>query len=518
MHRLFEGNGVTSARHRDNHGCSADPYASQEIHMNSFEEQVSYLIPSEVRMISGCHSLETSVDLHNLRQVFRDTQCQKGGPLPLSLGRSGGACTSALLSILYNRHQFHHRDHCLHDKNHQAAGEKTTPSPFPLTFQQLLLELRQKLVDAGLSQVPQLTSSRPLDVEETPFSLSPDRCCCRRGTNRALLVGINYYGQNGELSGCINDVKNVKKYLVEHQGYEEQHILCLLDDGSTPHFPTRQKIIRALQQLVAQSVPGDAVYFHYSGHGGLLDKHFFFMPSSPSTPSSSTLASVSKKDYDETLYPVDHSQAGQIRDFNLFHHFVRPMPAGVVVTCVMDSCHSGGVLDLLYSYRPTSSSGGTIRARQSMDQLSHLALLYVLAGGMLPDGMLFEGLRGRIADTAGVASVDELQGIGVEELTYDTEPTLDGGGFGFENGEGNIDSDGLGNMDDADLLLVYGQDDDPSGYDEGAIDFGDIKGMDFGDFGAADGAGDLGNDFVVGGDDDIDCGCVADVLGALLEE
>jgi len=27
-------------------------------------------------------------------------------------------------------------------------------------------------------------------------------------------IGINYFGQNGELRGCINDVKNIQAFLL----------------------------------------------------------------------------------------------------------------------------------------------------------------------------------------------------------------------------------------------------------------------------------------------------------------
>jgi len=33
------------------------------------------------------------------------------------------------------------------------------------------------------------------------------------GTRRAVMIGINYRGQEGELSGCQNDVKNVSNVL-----------------------------------------------------------------------------------------------------------------------------------------------------------------------------------------------------------------------------------------------------------------------------------------------------------------
>eukprot|EP00536_Pseudo-nitzschia_multiseries_P004412 jgi/Psemu1/188031/e_gw1.73.141.1 len=291
------------------HGEDVATSISNNNNNNDFDKQAQYLVPAEVRMISGCHSLETSADVSNIHSIVGR------GKLPSPEGRAGGACTTALLSIF-------------------------------ITFQKLLLELRRRLAQTGVSQIPQLTSSRPLELEETPFSLRGTPREGRGGTatatatQRALLVGINYYGQNGQLSGCINDVANVKKYLCNHCGFEEKHVLLLIDDGRN-HHPTRDNIIRALRRLVEHSKPGDSVYFHYSGHGGLLDPNYW----------NRFKAGVSKKEYDETLYPVDHARAGQIRDFNLFHHFVKPMAAGVTVTCVMDCCHSGSVLDLPYSYR-----------------------------------------------------------------------------------------------------------------------------------------------------------------------
>jgi len=47
---------------------------------------------------------------------------------------------------------------------------------------------------------------------------------------------------------------------------------------------------------------------------------------------------------------VDYQQAGQIRDDELFEKFIVPMQSGVTVTCLMDCCHSGTVLDLPYMF------------------------------------------------------------------------------------------------------------------------------------------------------------------------
>ena len=74
-----------------------------------------------------------------------------------------------------------------------------------LTWAQLQERMRQILKEKRFTQVPQLSSSKPLNLNET-VDLTP-------GSNRAkkaLMIGINYIGQNGELSGCHNDVLVVR--------------------------------------------------------------------------------------------------------------------------------------------------------------------------------------------------------------------------------------------------------------------------------------------------------------------
>lgn len=95
----------------------------------NFDNQVRQLIPAEVRMISGCHSLETSADISKIH-------CIDGkGNLPSPEGRAGGACTTALLSILYESHK---------------KGEKNN-NYSNITFQEMLLKLRGKLAQSSMS-------------------------------------------------------------------------------------------------------------------------------------------------------------------------------------------------------------------------------------------------------------------------------------------------------------------------------------------------------------------------------
>jgi hypothetical protein len=154
--------------------------------------------------------------------------------LPDSAGKAGGACSSAMLKVLYADHHAPDAD---------------------LSFQEVLLKMRGILGQGKYTQVPQLTSSRPLDIH-TPFFIIPDNFT---GTRRAVMVGINYVGQQGELSGCHNDVGNMKEYIKDIHGFHESNITVLMDDGKHTN-PTRDNILKAYSDLVAASQPGDAVF------------------------------------------------------------------------------------------------------------------------------------------------------------------------------------------------------------------------------------------------------------------
>ncbi|KAH9482358.1 Metacaspase-1 [Psilocybe cubensis] len=88
------------------------------------------------------------------------------------------------------------------------------------------------------------------------------------GKKKALCIGINYFGQAGELRGCINDVHNIQRS-TDKYGYRREDIVTLTDDSDNPtNQPTRDNILRAMQWLVQGASPNDSLFFHYSGHGG----------------------------------------------------------------------------------------------------------------------------------------------------------------------------------------------------------------------------------------------------------
>ncbi|KAF9583008.1 Ca(2+)-dependent cysteine protease [Lunasporangiospora selenospora] len=161
-----------------------------------------------------------------------------------------------------------------------------------------------------------------------------------QGRKRALFIGINYFGQNGELRGCINDVTNIKSFVTKNFGFREEDTIALTDDQEDPsRTPTRANILSAMQWLVRDAQPNDSFFFHYSGHGGQTEDK----------------DGDEDDGYDETIYPVDHESAGVIIDDDMHSIMVHPLPAGCRLTAIMDCCHSGSALDLPYIYSTTGN-------------------------------------------------------------------------------------------------------------------------------------------------------------------
>lgn len=84
---------------------------------------------------------------------------------------------------------------------------------------------------------------------------------------KAVLIGINYPGTEGELRGCVNDVKRMHRCLVDRFGFSEENITELIDTDKSKIQPTGKNIRQALSELVGSASSGDVLFVHYSGHG-----------------------------------------------------------------------------------------------------------------------------------------------------------------------------------------------------------------------------------------------------------
>ncbi|KAF0424543.1 putative Metacaspase-1 [Gigaspora margarita] len=171
---------------------------------------------------------------------------------------------------------------------------------------------------------------------------------------KALLIGINYFKTKFELKGYLNDVENMKRFLMELYNFPEENMLILTDDPKQKDpskIPTRANILRGMKWLVHDSQPGDSLFFHYSGHGGQVED-----------------TNGDEVDgYDETIMPVDFEKKGQIIDDDMHDIMVRPLKAGVRLTAIFDSCHSGTALDLPFIY----STSGTAKKLNLFSEGTH---------------------------------------------------------------------------------------------------------------------------------------------------
>jgi len=102
-----------------------------------------------------------------------------------------------------------------------------------------------------------------------------------------------------------------------------------------------------------------------SGHGGKLRD----------------LNGDEKDGYDETVIPVDYDTYGQIRDDTLYKKLIGAMRSGVNLTCVMDCCHSGTVLDLPYKFVANGST-----TEMALDDDANLNLLQEFAADLELEG------------------------------------------------------------------------------------------------------------------------------------
>lgn len=161
-----------------------------------------------------------------------------------------------------------------------------------------------------------------------------------------LLIGIDCYMPNRlprgyyypSLGGCVRDIKHVEAFLLSRLGVEPERILKLtasLGSAQQPaeprdQWPTYENMVAKFKQLSAIAKEGEQVYIHYSGHGGRT---------------LTAYKSLKGDDgLDEALVPTDigNSEARYLRDVELAYLLKAMVDKGVVVTVVLDSCHSGG--------------------------------------------------------------------------------------------------------------------------------------------------------------------------------
>jgi len=147
----------------------------------------------------------------------------------------------------------------------------------------------------------------------------------------AVLIGCNYSNiPSARLSGCINDIVNIRNMLIDAYGYTSQNITMLRDDGfgGPTMMPTRANILNALNRVCSDTSLTE-LWIHYSGHGTqVADKN-----------------GDEADKMDEAIVPCDFTTTGFIVDDDLQTLFKKVAPT-CRVFIAFDSCHSGTAVDL----------------------------------------------------------------------------------------------------------------------------------------------------------------------------
>lgn len=180
----------------------------------------------------------------------------------------------------------------------------------------------------------------------------------------ALLIGVDYYEhpenpgqpiatprydgrgnkiQYKTLSGCVNDVLAVEQYLVDAINVDPKHITKLLAPSpGQKHLSellvdsyrdaSYENIVDALK-VPRGAKEGDFMYIHFSGHGARTTTVF------PELKDDGADAE------DEALVPSDITHGGKyLRDLEIGVLLQAMVDVGLIVTVVLDCCHSGGAI------------------------------------------------------------------------------------------------------------------------------------------------------------------------------
>lgn len=168
-------------------------------------------------------------------------------------------------------------------------------------------------------------------------------------SGKALCIGINYAGTDSELRGPVNDALHWLETLTHEFGFQRSRVHVLIDeypsgeivsdsDSSDYKRPTKEHILEALAWLVGDAVPGDRLFFLFSGHGV--------------QPRSSVPMRTSVIPGDEALCPVDWEEfewgivPQRLVSMDTLQQHFSQLPAGILLTVVLDATLVGYPLQL----------------------------------------------------------------------------------------------------------------------------------------------------------------------------
>jgi len=169
---------------------------------------------------------------------------------------------------------------------------------------------------------------------------------------RAVLFGLNYqHCSSGRLEGCINDVRDFSG-LLEGRGFSvEVHT-----DDRDRRGTSKVGILGTIRSEVRALTSGSVLWIHYSGHGTYVKDHDLVKRKlrrrrrkRPKRKRRKRKRKEERDGRDECLVPSDYETNGLIKDDDI-RLVLEEAPRGSRIICIFDSCHSGTVGDMKYSW------------------------------------------------------------------------------------------------------------------------------------------------------------------------
>lgn len=200
----------------------------------------------------------------------------------------------------------------------------------------------------------------------------------RPPAKKALIIANRYIcfekiNPDMVLTATHKDASRLRRLLIERFGYKKEDIVVLMDtpedknllvtmglDSNDNFAPTRDNIIKAMENLVAEAQPGDRFVFHFSGHGGQIQNY----------------DGTEEDGYDEVIYPSDVVHPFEedlvdnfIIDDDIKRILVDRLPPKSRLVIIFDCCHSGTAADLPNTnddFCPATPLTARIAASQSL--------------------------------------------------------------------------------------------------------------------------------------------------------
>lgn len=275
-----------------------------------------------------------------------------------------------------------------HDANYHASGIP------PMQQQQLPPAHVLQYLSPPLSQQPSpisfpnsyahpayATNPSRHSTQSSPYS-RPSAAPHHQPPARAVIIGINYFAQKGELKTPCRDARNLFTYLTQIKRYTPENIILLTDDQNGAYGqPTRKNILDALSWIGETAGRTHArerdsgrragrdrdsrpmhpqaqekVVIYYSGHGKVAAMNKHPKPTSKNSKSSSRHShshtdshhasqndNVDGEEAEsslETIYPVDFRSfpRGMITPEEMEETLRPAMRRGVKMTVIFDAC------------------------------------------------------------------------------------------------------------------------------------------------------------------------------------